>query len=313
MAERLAHVTNFVLTHPWAIERPYLDLIATVLARHISGRSPDPETLRAAATKREQLPQPRRGGGVAIVPIHGIIAPRADLMTEMSGMTSLEALSALMNDVVADSAIRTIVLDIDTPGGSFQGCPEFAAKMRAWRQQKPIIAAVNYTAASAGFYIAANATEIVAPPSAQVGSIGVFTIHDSLVKALEMEGIERTYIFAGKHKVEGHEAAPLSKEDRQAIQSMVDQAYGFFTSDVAKGRNVSVSDVRSGYGEGRLLFAEDAKALGMVDRVETLDETISRLTPSSVSLAAEAVAQELQASNAAWHNEAYRALQELSL
>jgi len=70
----------------------------------------------------------------------------------------------------------------------------------------------------------------------------------------------------------------LSDEERAVIQARVDAAYAQFTKDVARGRGVSASDVRSGYGEGRALTAKDALKAGLIDRIATMDETLARLT-----------------------------------
>ena len=166
----------------------------------------------------------------------------------------------------------------DTPGGMVEGTTEFAAEVRRAREQKPVVAVANFVAASAGYWIAASATEVVAAPSAKVGSIGVFALHADRSKALEAEGVTRTVISAGKHKVEGNELGPLSDEARATAQARVDEAYGQFVADVATGRGVSVSAVRDGFGEGKIVSANDALKLGMVDRIATLDETIARLT-----------------------------------
>src|SRR5688500_11524467 len=97
------------------------------------------------------------------------------------------------------------------------------------------------------------ATEVVASASALVGSVGVYAIHEDLSKALEELGIKRTYIHAGRNKVLGNETEPLSDEARAEWQKRIDDHYGRMTSDISKGRGVSLEDVRSKYGEGSVL------------------------------------------------------------
>jgi ClpP class serine protease len=118
----------------------------------------------------------------------------------------------------------------------------------------------------------------VAAPSAQLGSIGVYRIHNDLSAALSEMGIKRTYIKQGKFKVDGNETEPLSDETRARLQGMVDHTYDAFVGDIAKGRGVSAAAVRSGFGQGALVDADDALALGMIDRIATLDETLTRRT-----------------------------------
>ncbi len=315
MSEPYAHVTNFVLEHPWAVSRPMMSLIAGVLARRIAGLGPDPAALEAAANKRrETLPQARRGGTVAVVPVHGVIMPRADMMTEVSGLVSLEAVAAQVRDAAADSSIKTILLDIDSPGGSVSGCTECVDAILAARELKPVIAASHYTMASAAYWIGAAATEIVASPSSQVGSIGVYTMHNDISEALKQLGINRTYISAGKDKLIGKETEPLSERDASMLQKTVDEAYARFTADVGRGRKVPASKVREGYGQGRTVGAEEALSLGMVDRLESFDETMARLAPSAV-LAAHAGAPAVVASvpDHSWRLSTERALFDLEL
>jgi ClpP class serine protease len=98
-----------------------------------------------------------------------------------------------------------------------------------------------------------------------------------LSKALEQDGIDVTVLSAGKYKTEQLPFGPLSAEAQAFLQGRVDDAYGQFVKDVARGRNVTPAAVRGGFGEGRALGAKDAKAAGLIDRIATMDETLSRL------------------------------------
>src|SRR3990167_4640271 len=93
------HIVSFALDHPWAITRPMLGTIASIIARHVAGETIAPEDIQAAIKSRKELPQPR-AGTVGILPVYGIIAPRANTMTEMSGGTSVEALSVQLPEFI---------------------------------------------------------------------------------------------------------------------------------------------------------------------------------------------------------------------
>lgn len=253
-----------------------LGTVADVLARRIAGQTLTATELEAALTKRDRLPQPSTGA-VAVIPVHGVIVPRGNMFSDVSGATSLDMLTAQLNAALGAEAVDTIVLDIDSPGGSCAGCTEFGRELLKARTKKPIVAVAQYTMASAAYWIASAATEIVASPSAYVGSVGVYTIHDDLSKALEELGIKRTYIAAGKYKVDGNETEPLSDSALEHMQSIVDAAYSRFIGDISRGRGVSKDDVKTKYGQGRILTADDALAAGMVDKIGTLEETIARL------------------------------------
>lgn len=281
---RCAHILSFVLEHPWAITRPMLQTIASIVSRRAAGIHSTKDEIDAALVNRKALPQPE-GGGVAIIPVYGVLVPRANMMSDMSGGTSFDRLTALLRQALGTSSITTIVLDVDSPGGNVAGATEFAREVLKARAKKPVIAIANYLMASAAYWIASCATEIVASPSASVGSIGVLTIHEDLSKAMEMDGVKQTFISAGKYKTEGNDTEPLGKDAADFMQHRVDEAYGQFVGDISRGRGVPVADVRGGYGQGRTLSAQEALGLGMIDKIATFDDTVARLmagdTPAS--------------------------------
>jgi signal peptide peptidase SppA len=216
-------------------------------------------------------------GKVALVPIIGGISHRGSFWSSFFGGATVERLTKVLREHGADPSIGTVLLDIDSPGGTVSGIPELAAEIRRLTETKHVVALANDLAASAAYWLASQADEIVATPEALIGSIGVFTYHADFSKMMDDIGIKITYIHAGKYKVEGNPDEPLSDEARDHIQGLVDADYDLFVADVAKGRGVSPATVRSDYGQGRVLSAADAKAAGMIDRVATSDETFRRL------------------------------------
>lgn len=292
---KFQHILQYVASTPWAIEPGKLMELLAVLAFRVSGQSFTAEEIQARIGGGETKATASTRGVVAIIPIRGVIAHRMGSMDDTSGGTSAERIGAMVDAVAADDTIGTIVYDIDSPGGTVPGIQETAAKMFALRGKKTQIAQVNGLAASAGYWLASQADEIVSIPSGSAGSIGVFTAHQDLSKALEAAGIAVSLISAGKHKTEGNPFAPLSDEARAFLQARVDEAYGQFVKDVARGRGVSVADVRGGYGEGRTLGAKDAKAAGLIDRIGTMDDTIGRATGRRSGLRAEDAIPELTA------------------
>jgi signal peptide peptidase SppA len=212
-----------------------------------------------------------------VIPLFGVVAPRMNLFTEVSGGTTFEALTAQLQAAVADPNIKTIVFDVDSPGGNVAGASEFAREVLRARTIKPVIAHANHLMASAAYWGMAGATEIVASPSALVGSIGVYTLHEDISAMLGELGVKREVFSAGKYKAEGVDGGPLSDDAKAHVQSLVDGAYGRFVGDVAKGRGIKAADVRNGYGEGRTLSADAALAAGLIDRIATLQDTLARV------------------------------------
>jgi len=214
---------------------------------------------------------------VALIPLHGIISPRQNLFTETSGGTTFEGLTKQLQSAVNDPNVKTIVFDVDSPGGNVAGASEFSREVLRARTVKPVIAVANHLMASAAFWAMSGATELVATPSAMAGSVGVYTLHDDISAMLASHGVKRTVFSAGKYKAEGADGGPLSDDAKAHVQGLVDGAEGRMVGDIAKGRGIKPADVRSGYGEGRLLSAEQAVSAGMIDRMATLQETLDRV------------------------------------
>ena len=96
-------------------------------------------------------------------------------------------------------------------------------------------------------------------------------------EALETAGVKTTLISAGKFKVEGNPYSPLDADAQSFMQSRVDDYYAAFTKAVARGRGVSINQVRDSMGQGRVIGAESALAQNMVDGVATLDDVLKKM------------------------------------
>lgn len=228
-----------------------------------------------------------------VIPLYGLITPYGSFLSMLfGGGGGLDQFRARLDQAVNDSSISHIVLDVDSPGGMVDLVPETAAEVRAARDVKPVIAVANTTAASAAYWIASQATELVMTPSAQVGSVGVYQMHRDLSAAQDQMGIKTTLISAGKYKTEGNAFEPLNSDARKAMQEQIDEIYGWFVSDVAAGRKLDVSAVKTGFGEGRTLLAQKAVQAGMADRVATFQQVMSGVSsfPSPASTAVEPTA-----------------------
>ncbi len=218
-------------------------------------------------------PRRQRSGAVAVLPLHGFMTQRRNLL----GGTSTESFGNMLKAVVGNRSVSGIVLDIDSPGGLAVGVEELWQVIMGARGEKPIIAVANSMAASAAYWVASAADEIVVTPGGQIGSIGVFAAHSDFSVMLDKAGEKVTLINAGKKKVDGNPIEPLSARARTDIQKRVDILYASFVDGVAKGRGVSPSAVRTGFAEGGMVGAVEGVKLGMANRVGTLDQTVARL------------------------------------
>ena len=271
-------VASYVLNTLWAVTPEMRDVMAELLALRMSGdRLSRPEIEARIGAPRPQPARNIRVGNVAVIPIYGAITQRASLFSDVSGMTSLDKVGVELSEALDDAAVDTIALHINSPGGSTDGVSEMAARIRAAREQKPVVAVADAMAASAAYWLGSQATEFIATPSGDVGSIGVYTLHRDLSGALEKEGVNVTVISEGPFKTEGSPFGPLTEEAEAAIQERVSDMYDMFVADVAAGRGVSIDAVRGGFGQGRLVNASRALAAGMVDAVEPFDAVLARL------------------------------------
>lgn len=284
---QLDAIRSYVSSVVWAVAPGYLEAMLEVLELRATGvkLSDDEIRLRILAADHGalHLNEPTRTqkgpGMVAVLPLYGLIAQKASMVNQASGPrgTSTEAFGQALDAAMVDPTVTAVVIDVNSPGGTIGGVPELTEKIRSYRGVKPMEATVTGLGASAAYYLASAADKINATQSAEVGSIGVYTVHTDFSGMLANEGVKQTVIRAGKYKAEGHPAEPLTDDAKAAMQERIDEAYDGFVKAVSKSRDVSVKDVREGYGEGRVVSAQQGLKLGMIDRVETIDQTIARM------------------------------------
>jgi len=286
---KYGHIVQAMCDSSWAIMPSKLQSIVEFIQMKVDGVDLSPESV-AEITKDRSIIKTQvldsllpnesdssvTGNKVAVIPIHGTIAHRMNIMNSVSGGISTEALGKQFETFSDDPNISTIILDIDSPGGAVSGVEELGNQIFAARDKVHIVASANSLAASAAYWLGSQAHEFVVTPSGEVGSIGVIAVHESVFRAKETQGRDITVIKAGKFKADTSPLEPLSEEAHAFIQERVDERYDTFVSTVAKGRNVSTDTVINKFGEGRIVGAKSALSKGMVDGIETLSETISR-------------------------------------
>ncbi len=215
--------------------------------------------------------------GVAVLPIHGTILKRATWWYWRT--SSADSIREQFNRLVNRSDVRAIVLDVDSGGGTVDGTCSLAKAIYDARDVKPIIGVANEFAASAAYWILSAASEVVLCPTAEVGSIGVYTIHMDFSKWDEEHGIKETVIRAGKYKAAF--ARPLTKDTQEHIQELIDRIYTLFVDDVAKHRDVTPDAALEQMADARDFIGQQAVDAGLADRIGTLDEVIADLQEST--------------------------------
>ena len=273
------------LATPWALMPERLSAVTAVIARWSGDARASDEVMHSVAADRNARDARRQaslsnsGGGIAVLPLYGIVTQRGNMVDDVSGpgTASTQQFSNLLRAALQDETVSQILIDIDSPGGSVYGVAELADEIVSARAQKPVVAIANSLAASAAYWIGCSASEFYVTPGGEVGSIGVWQAHQDYSKAMDEAGVKTTLISAGKFKVEGNPYAPLDEEAQGFMQSRVDDYYAAFTKAVAKGRGVPISQVRDGMGQGRVLGADAALASSMVDGIATFNDVVKKM------------------------------------
>ena len=284
MSHEIDRILAAAADRTWLIDEAKAAEIVNLLALRAQTGGPGAWDGEENAPTYAAEPIEGRRGTVHVLRLDGVIMPRGGMMARMSGGASLEQFGRAFETAAADGDAQAIVIGVDSPGGVIDLVEETAARVFAARRPgRPIIAVADTLAASAAYWIASAADELVVTPSGSVGSIGVYGMHDDLSKALEMRGIARTLIRSGPRKAEGA-VGPLDDAALRHRQASADYAYEMFVASVARHRGVPKSVVRADpesaerhFGGGRAYHARDAVRLGMADRIATMEETLRRV------------------------------------
>jgi signal peptide peptidase SppA len=269
-----------VLTAPWAIEPSKLLEIQAIYATHMRGEKIDIGAVEARLG-RPLANEPKAFDivdGVAVIPVEGVIAKRANLFMQISGGASTELIARDVRAALADPSVHSIVMAIDSPGGTVDGTQTLANVIRSARDTKPVATLGGGMMLSAAYWVGSAGQQIyIEDDTTGVGSIGVVATHVDVSKAEEQRGVKTTEIFAGKFKRIASQYGPLSESGRQTMQEQVDYMYSLFVANVAANRGVSEEKVLQDMAEGRVFIGKQAIAAGLVDGVSTLDALIEQL------------------------------------
>lgn len=265
-----------LLRSPWAVIPDRLEEIQAIYATHVRGEKIDIGAIEARLGRplaNEQQDYTIRDGGIAVLPIRGVMAPRATMLTQISGGTTADALTKQLESMALDPRVRGAVLAWDSPGGSVQGIPALAASIRALADAKPLVSVSEGTMASAAYWTGSAANAIYASGETDMlGSIGVVARH-----SYDPRNTTTTEITAGRYKRIVSDTAPLTKEGRAYMQAQVDEIYAVFVETVAANRRASVEDVLSRMADGRIFIGRQARDAGLIDGFATVDTMVERM------------------------------------
>ncbi len=172
-----------------------------------------------------------------------------------------------------DDSIKAIVLRIDSPGGSVGPSQEIFREIRKTVAIKKVVASMGAVAASGGYYVAAGADGIVANPGTITGSIGVIVGFTNFQELFKKIGLVPVVVKSGEYKDIGSPARKMKEEEKKILQDFVNKIHRQFVMAIVEGRDIDQAKVES-LADGRIFTGEEAKNLGLVDRLGNLDDAV---------------------------------------
>lgn len=277
----LQFLTRALSGEAWSITPQALDHLQNQIA---SGQAlnvdADQPALEAAV---QRVPLLRNNGKtVALVSLHGVVVSRAPGWAEAYGYVNPQNFAAQVRGLADDSSVASIILSVDSPGGTVAGTIEAAEAVAYARTRKKVTAVVNDMACSAAFWIASQASEITITPTAMTGSIGVIITHADYSGMLGTVGIVVNYIRSAAKKALGQPYEPLSEDARAEFQATVDSIHAQFVQAVAKGRRKARAVVAESWATGEIWIGADAVTQGLADRVASLQTVLGEQTGAIV-------------------------------
>ena len=257
-----------VLNEPWAATSEEIEKVWTVV-----NRLGDPEMLRSKMDRPlEQTRHTDIRNGVAIISVQGPLVRYAGVTSNISGATSYDALAKDITKAYENEGINTIILEIDSGGGTVTSCAELASHIHKLRIRKnskykapKIIAYVDGQCCSAAYWLASACSKIYASQTAIIGSIGV-----QMISPDDDEGGVKFLSSQSPNK----NSSASSKEGKKERQRIVDYLGEVFVDAVAQHRGVTREFVLENYGQGSVFIAKDALNRGLIDEITTMEKLI---------------------------------------
>jgi len=228
---------------------------------------------QSRARKPEEMYSVR--DGVALISLTGPLVNESGEHLRYYGYGSYPEFMESVNGAVTDSSVQSILLVIDSPGGETSGAFEAADTVKSAAKVKPVYAVAADNMFSAAYLIGSQAKKVYVNRMSGVGSIGVVAMHADVSGMLEQMGVKVTFVFAGKHKVDGNPYQALSESAKTSLQSEVDRRYDMFVDYVAEGRGMRTQAVRN--TEAALFFGDAGIKSGLADAEATPQEALAKI------------------------------------
>lgn len=214
---------------------------------------------------------------IVVIPVDGLIANARSPGLLSAGENKLDVFTQQLERAAKDSAVKAVVLRINSPGGTVTGSDAMYEIARRFREEsdKPVVASIQEVGASGGYYVALAADEIVSQPTSVVGSIGVIFNTFEFSGAMAMLGVRAEAIKSGELKDMASPFHALSPREREVMQTLVNEYFDRFRSLVASRRGLD-SERLAAVTDGRVFSGQQGLNAGLIDRLGTLDDAIDR-------------------------------------
>ena len=255
-----------LLSSPFAMEsRAWAEFVCRTAALERS----DPQAFFMLLERDSDDPELEVRDGVAVIPVNGPLMRRQSFFAG----GSYPVIAALFKQAIARPDVRSVVFNVDSPGGDALGLAELSDLIFASRGAKPIDAVIRGLGASAAYCIASAASAVFGAREAIVGSIGTIMTLIDWSKFDENLGIQEINIVASQSPKKNPD--PMTVEGRAQLQEEVDGIAEVFVRSVARNRGVRLETVLSSFGQGGVFVGDAAQRAGLVDGIATLDEVVA--------------------------------------
>jgi signal peptide peptidase SppA len=255
----LPRIAERIYNEPWLITRQKHATIQSVFEAHLAGQKvslfeddPDEEDDDDSTV--------RTIGRTMVIPVYGVLGKHLSSLEMMCGGCSIDQISKQIDEAEENFAVQKVVFDFRSPGGNACGVPEVGEKIAA--MSKASEAFTDSDCCSGAYWLASQCDIISCTTSAEVGSVGVYSIYTDRSKQLEDAGVKVNPIVAGEFKIAGAPFKPMTDAERELLQGQVDFLHAKFQNAILEKREINPSLL-----EGQIYFGEQAIENGFADRL----------------------------------------------
>jgi protease-4 len=258
----IAFKTQPLLIEP-AKAKAYLDKVEAFDPTRIAGELDDVMEMLFG-------PQPQmiKSGTVAVIPVKGVIGNGLTELEKMMGSVDVEDVEEMLEEAERDPAIKVVIFDFDTPGGTVTGVPELAKRIR--KCAKKTVGWTCKQSCSAGMWLMSQCDEVFVSPSSIVGSIGVYIPVLDISKAYEHEGVSVDVIASGWAKAAGYPGTKMTEAQRKLFLDDVVECHQWFIGDVSSVRTYAQTEDMQGQCWSGKKAAEKMLVDGLLDTFDDL-------------------------------------------